>query len=75
MRNLKILRIDSLEVCGISSQSCSHAGVHFILAVEPNAQGCTYAHPLFESKTSELQILRTHFLGSYKENIALSCPL
>ena len=32
-------------------------------ALEPNAQGCAFAHPLFEFQLSKLEILRTHFLG------------
>ena len=34
-------------------------------AVEPNAQECAFAHPLFEPQLSKLQILRTHFLGTH----------
>ena len=32
-------------------------------AVEPNAQGCTFAHPLFEPQVKKMTVLRTHFLG------------
>ena len=34
--------------------------------IEPNAQRCAFAHPVFESQVSLLQILRTHLLGSNK---------
>ena len=32
-------------------------------AVEPNAQGCTFAHPLFEPQVKKMKVLRTHFFG------------
>ena len=31
--------------------------------MEPNAQGCTFAHPLFEPQVKKMTVLRTHFLG------------
>ena len=34
-------------------------------AVELNAQGCAFAHPLFEAQLKKLQILRTYFLGTH----------
>ena len=31
--------------------------------MEPNAQGCTFAHPLFEPQVKKMKVLRTHFFG------------
>ena len=34
-------------------------------AVEPTAQGYSFAHPLFKPQLRKLQILRTHFFGTH----------
>ena len=54
-----------LKLRSPSRQILETVNFAFTGAVEPNAQGCAFAHPLFEPQLSELQVLHTHFLGAH----------